>query len=81
MQNANIENWTHRIGKDQGYLELVIRVEPIEIAPDVVVARMVSAWTPSPKELEALNKGASVHVSLITNGHPPINVEVGNPPE
>lgn len=42
---------------------------------------MVSAWHPTPKELEALNKGAPVHVVVLGTSHPPIKVEVGEVPE
>jgi hypothetical protein len=41
---------------------------------------MVTAWLPTPKELDALNAGAAVHVRLIGNAHPPIMVEVGEKP-
>jgi len=42
---------------------------------------MVTAWLPTPKELEALNAGAPVHVRIIGIHHPPIMVEVGETPE
>lgn len=41
---------------------------------------MVTAWHPTPDELAALNAGAAVHVRLIGVAHPPIMVEVGEPP-
>jgi len=42
---------------------------------------MVTAWLPTPKELDALNKGAPVHVRIFGRAHPPIMVEVGDVPE
>ncbi len=42
---------------------------------------MVTAWLTTPKELEALNAGAPVHVRILGNRHPPIMVEVGEVPE
>jgi len=41
---------------------------------------MTTAWLPTPKELEALNAGAPVHVRIVGTAHPPIMVEVGEPP-
>ncbi len=41
---------------------------------------MTTAWLPTPKELEALNAGAAVHVRILGTVHPPIMVEVGLPP-
>jgi hypothetical protein len=35
---------------------------------------------PTPKELEALNSGAAVHVRILGCVPPPMMVEVGDPP-
>jgi hypothetical protein len=42
---------------------------------------MVTAWLPTPKELDALNAGAPVHVRILGTSHPPIRVDVGDVPE
>lgn len=42
---------------------------------------MTSAWTPTPEELELLNKGASVHVGIIGRSHPPLFVTTGSTPD
>jgi hypothetical protein len=42
---------------------------------------MVTAWFPTPDELEALNAGAPVHVKIWGNSPPPMMVEVGDKPE
>lgn len=42
---------------------------------------MTSAWTPTPEELARLNAGASVHLTLVGRSHPPVAIEVGDPPE
>jgi hypothetical protein len=42
---------------------------------------MVTAWKPTPAELEALNAGASVHVRILGQIPPPMNVMVGPVPE
>lgn len=41
---------------------------------------MVSAWQPTPDELARLNAGASVHLRVIGTQHPPVMLEVGQPP-
>lgn len=67
------------IGKEQGWLGL-----PIRIGIDTATGynTMTSAWEPSPDELRALAAGGKVHVRLLGRGsHPPIMVEVGEPPE
>jgi hypothetical protein len=37
---------------------------------------MISAWEPTPKELEALNAGAPVYLQIIGSAHPPVMVWV-----
>lgn len=82
MQIGRILNATRVLGKSQGYLGLPIRDEIInEKVNGEKTPSMVTAWIPTPKELEALNKGAPVHVRIIGISHPPIMVEVGEIPE
>jgi hypothetical protein len=77
MQIGRIKDATRVIGKSQGYMGLPLRDEvSVEGTP-----MMVTAWHPTPKELDALNAGAPVHVRIIGTGHPPIMVEVGEVPE
>jgi hypothetical protein len=75
MQIGRIERATRVLGKSQGYLGLPVRDEMFGEDPC-----MTSAWLPTPAELEALNNGAAVHVKLLGTQHPPILVEVGEPP-
>lgn len=82
MQIGRIKDATRVIGKAQGYMGLPLRDEPINCTvngPDT--PSMVTAWLPTPKELEALNKGAPVHVRILGTMHPPIMVTVGEVPE
>jgi hypothetical protein len=82
MQIGRIKNATRVIGKSQGYMGLPLRDELINCkVGGEGTPSMVTAWHPTPKELEALNAGAPVHVRLIGTGHPPIIVEVGEIPE
>lgn len=81
MQIGRISGTTRVIGKGQGYMGLPLRDETINCAVNGEgTPAMVTAWLPTPKELEALNAGAAVHVRLIGNAHPPIMVEVGETP-
>lgn len=82
MQIGMIENHTRIIGKSQGYLGLPLRDELINCSVNGEgTPSMTTAWIPTSVELEKLNAGAAIHVRLIGNQHPPIMVEVGNPPE
>lgn len=78
---AMIERATRIVGKAQGFMGLPIRDEKINERTLGVVPTMVTAWTPTPAELEALNAGANIHVRLFCmNMHPPISVGVGPSP-
>ncbi len=81
MQIGRILNATRILGKAQGYMGLPIRDEFVN---DKVNGKntpsMVTAWHPTPKELEALNNGAPIHVRILGTVHPPIMVEVGEVP-
>jgi hypothetical protein len=81
MHIGRITGATRILGKQQGYLGLPVRDETITCTvggPETPA--MVTAWLPTPEELAKLNAGAPVHVRLLGTGHPPIMVEVGDPP-
>jgi hypothetical protein len=40
---------------------------------------MVSAWEPTPAEMEAIAAGAKVMLRVVGMGHPPVMLYVGNP--
>jgi predicted dienelactone hydrolase len=80
MMIARILNATRVIGKRQGYLGLPLRDEKRSTAvdgPETPVMVMVTAWAPTPDELERLAKGASVHLVVVGTQHPPVLLEVG----
>jgi hypothetical protein len=82
MQIGRIKNATRVLGKSQGYLGLPIRDDTVGCTVNGEgTPCMVSAWHPTPKELDALVAGAPVHVKILGTGHPPIMVEVGEIPE
>lgn len=81
MQIGRITGATRVLGKSQGYAGLPLRDELIHCSVGgEQTPCMVTAWLPTPKELEALNAGAPVQVRIIGTGHPPIMVEVGEVP-
>lgn len=81
MQIAMVEGATRVIGKSQGYLGLPIRDEVIACSVNgPETPRMVTAWQPTPDELARLIAGASVHLSILGTVHPPVMIEVGDPP-
>lgn len=81
MQIGRVAGCTRVCGKDQGFMGLPLRDETLIIENVGVVNQMVSAWIPSPKELEALNAGAPVHVKIWGVSPAPMIVEVGDAPE
>lgn len=81
MQIGRIKGATRVLGKSQGYFGLPVRDEPINCSVGGPgTPSMVTAWLPTPKELEALNAGAPVHVRILGTAHPPIKVDVGEVP-
>ena len=43
-------------------------------------ATMVSAWLPTPDEIERIREGAPIYVYVVDTVHPPITVGVGPRP-
>lgn len=81
MQIGRVEKATRVLGKSQGYMGLPLRDDVIHCTVGgPATPCMTTAWLPTPKELEALNAGAPVHVRIIGASHPPIMVEVGDAP-
>ena len=74
MIGAKILGWTRELGKSQGYIGLTIR----DIVYDDGTQAMQSAWTPTPAELERLNAGANIILTVLGTGHPPVKVEVAD---
>jgi hypothetical protein len=56
----HISGATRTLGKSQGYLGLPVRDQGV----DGGVHEMVSSWSPTPKELEALNSGACIYLRV-----------------
>jgi len=78
---ARIPGATRIVGKQQGYLGLPIRDEMIhERVNGPGTPCMVTAWEPTPDELDRLMGGACVYVQIIGDVPPPMMVRVGPRP-
>lgn len=75
MIAAMIEGVTRVPGRAQGFGDLPIRDMKEPTGHPV----MVTAWTPTPAELEALNNGANVNVIIVGVTPQPMRVEIGIP--
>lgn len=81
MHIGRVIGATRVLGKEQGYLGLPVRDEFINCTVNGEgTPSMVTAWHPTPRELDALNAGAPVHIRILGSNHPPIMVEVGEVP-
>ena len=76
MIHKRIEGTTRTIGKSQGYLGLSLRDDVLGDG----VPCMITAWEPTPGELEKLKQGAPVLLTVLGTGHPPVKLEVGEVP-
>lgn len=77
-----ISGATRVLGQSQGYFGLPVRDEVVdETVNGPKTPCMVTAWEPTPDEIERLINGAPVHVRVLGTAHPPIMVDVGEVPE
>lgn len=82
MLIGRIENATRVLGKSQGYLGLPLRDELISCPVNgPQTPSMVTAWIPTPDEIERIVAGAPIHLRLLGTQHPPVMLEVGEPPK
>jgi hypothetical protein len=74
---GRIEGATRVLGKSQGYLGLPIKDELVNESVNGVSPSMVTAWIPTPREIEAIIAGSPVYVRIMGTQHPPMMVETG----
>lgn len=55
---------------------LPVRIEEV-CYENGIAQQFVSAWLPTPYELQRLNDGAAVHLTIIGMAHPPVMLTVG----
>ena len=73
MINLAIEGTTRRVGKSQGYKGVCIADYVLEDGTPA----MQTAWQLTPSELDRLNKGAYLYLTIMGTGWPPILLQVG----
>lgn len=72
----SIAGATRRLGKAQGYLTLPI----MDTVTPAGAPVMISAWEPTPADLERLTMGAPIYLMVVGTQHPPVMLEVGEAP-
>lgn len=81
MIAQRIAGATRTLGEDQGYQPLAIRDGQICFEQfDSSVPTMTAAFEPTPAELERLNAGGTVYLTIIGAEWPPCRIEVGEKP-
>lgn len=82
MLVGRIEGATRVMGERQAeYHGLPIRDERMDVPGVGDCPAMRSAWFPTPAEMERLLSGAPIYLVVLGVGHPPVTLEVGDPPE
>lgn len=77
----HIAGATRVIGKSQGYIGLPLRDETINCTVrGPATPCMVTAWEPTPAEIERIRAGAPVLLRVLGTAHPPVMIEVGEAP-
>lgn len=75
MLIGRVEGATRTLGGSNAnqpeYIGLPIRDEDTALGPV-----MVSAWFPTPVELEALKKGQPIYLYVFGRQHPPVSMQV-----
>lgn len=77
---SRIAGATRVIGQSQGFLGLPLRDElrDVTIGGKVVKCHaMVTAWEPTPDEIERIKAGAPIYLCVLGAAHPPVMLEVG----
>jgi hypothetical protein len=81
MLIGRIEGATRLLGKSQGYFGLPVRDQVVlDPATGQKTPEMVSAWIPTDKEMAAIADGAPIHLRVLGEHHPPVEIEVGEIP-
>jgi hypothetical protein len=79
MLIGHIEGATRVLGKSQGYIGLPVRDEIVETEGGAY-RQIVSAWLPTPEEVEAIVAGAPILLTQLCVTPPPMLMGVGSPP-
>jgi hypothetical protein len=81
MQIGHIEGATRVIGKSQGYRGLPLRDVTLNSTVNGEgTPAMQTAWIPDQDDIERICAGAPIYLTVLGTSHPPVMIEVGNPP-
>lgn len=75
---ARIEGATRVLGQSQGYRGLPILDTTLN--DDASQPVMVSAWEPTPDEIEKIVAGAKIRLWVLGIAHPPVIIDVADVP-
>ncbi|MBX9760358.1 MAG: hypothetical protein K2Y29_16385 [Beijerinckiaceae bacterium] len=82
MMIKMIAGCTRILGKAQGYLGLPIRDETIDcLTNGPGTPAMITAWEPTPDEIEAIKRGGTIYLRILGRGHPPVMMWAEPPAE
>lgn len=81
MNVLKIKGFTRELGKAQGFIPLPVKDDITETVGQGPQNTMTSSWEPTPAELEAINAGAPIYLTVWGTGHPPVALTVGPIPE
>lgn len=77
MLNCHLPGAVRGVGSSQGYHGISVRyVSGLQGDNDAVM----TCWEPTPAELEALNQGAKIYLTILGERQPPMLLTVGEPP-
>lgn len=80
MEIGKISGFTRVLGESQGYLGLPVRDNQVlDPVSDQVVNSLSTAWIPNKEDLERLNAGAPIIVSMFCVTPHPMLVSIGQP--
>jgi hypothetical protein len=77
MKTQMMKGATRIVGYKQGYEPLPVKDITVANQQGEVMPCMVTAWLPTPDELQLLNAGVPVIVMILGTEHPPIKLTVG----
>lgn len=77
MLIKRIDGATRVLGKSQGYRGLPV----LDHDADDGTHMMMSAWEPTPEEIQKIVAGAPIYLTVVGFAHPPVMLSVGAVPE
>ncbi len=78
MDSQKAVGFTRDLGKPPGWDDSKLRCGSLPITDRLIngVPAMTSVWIPTQYELEFLNAGGQIHLTIIGEVHPPVMLQV-----